>query len=431
MSRPLILRGGRVVDPVTGIDTIMDLAIVDGHIAPVSEALGGTECDVSGLVLAPGLIDLHVHLRDPGQTHKEDLVSGTRAAAAGGFATIVAMPNTSPPIDSPARIQALRERWPAEASVRVLQTAALTVGRAGEALTSAAALAAAGAAALTDDGNWVVGSALKRAGLRAARDAGLAVLSHCEDPDLARAGVITDGDLAVALGLPTRPGVSEDLAVARDIILARETGCPVHIQHISTAEAVASVRQAQRRNIQVTAEVTPHHLLLTDAAVAEHGTNAKMNPPLRSEADRRAVVDALVDGTICAVATDHAPHTAAEKAKSMQNAPAGIVGLETVVGICLTELVHTKRMTLYDCVSRFTVGPRRVLGLPLHGLEPGASADLTIIDVNRDWTVDTAAFRSKSRNCPYHGRTLRGRPVATIVAGRVVYSGLAELEAGE
>ncbi len=427
MSGTLLLRGARVIDPAAGIDEIRDLAVVDGRLAAPDGLARAEALELEGLVVAPGFIDLHVHLRDPGQTGKEDMLTGTRAAAAGGFTTVLAMPNTTPPIDSPALLRELLDRYRRRAVVRVLQSACITRSRQGLTVTDAAALKAAGAVALTDDGSAVPDAGVLRRAMQAAKRVGLPVLEHCEDPSVVGRGVLHDGEAARQLGLPGTPAVSEELIVARDIILARETGCALHVQHVSCAESVEHIRRARAAGVPVTAEVTPHHLLFTDAACLEFGPNARMNPPLRNELDRRALLEGLRDGTISAVATDHAPHTAPEKDRPFPVAPAGIIGLEAAVPLCLTELVHTGILTLSELVARFTVGPRRALGLPQTGLRPGNPADLTIIDPDAEFALDVSRFHSRSRNCPYHGRRCRGRPVATMVGGQWVWSRLPQV----
>ena len=422
MPDPMVLRHARLVDPVNGIDEIRDLGIAEGVIVPAGSIPHATVIDLSGLVLAPGFIDLHVHLREPGQTHKEDILSGTRAAAAGGFATVVAMPNTVPPVDTPAVLADLTARIAACAVVRVLQTAALTAGRAGTTLTDAQALKQAGACALTDDGSCVQDAPLMLRALAGARTAGLPVLEHCEDAAFAAGGVMHLGEWSRRLGLPGQSRLSEELVVARDIALAQEAGWGVHFQHLSSAGSVAEVRAAQARGIPVTAEATPHHLCLTDGACLEYGTNAKVNPPLRSETDRQAVIRGLQDDTICVIATDHAPHSPEEKQTGLAGAPFGVIGLESAVPVCLTALYHTGRLSLSQFVAKFTAGPRKVMGIGTDSLEPGAPADVTVLDLAAATVIDCNRFHSRSRNCPFAGWNCRGKPVATMVGGRWVFS---------
>jgi len=423
MEGTMILRGGRVIDPVNGLDEVRDVAIVDGRVA-AEAAPGAPVVDVAGLVVCPGFIDLHVHLREPGQTHKEDIASGTQAAAAGGFTTVVAMPNTNPPVDRPEILEQVLSAARERACVRVLQTGALSQGRAGKALSDARALAAAGAVALTDDGTCLQDAGLMLEAVRRAAEVGLPVIDHCEDDSVARHGAMNAGDFAQRLGVSGQPGLAEDLVVCRNILICRETGWPIHIQHISTAFSVAMVRAAQRHGLPVTAEASPHHLCLTEACCVLHGPNAKMNPPLRTEADRQAVVAGVADGTIGVIATDHAPHATEEKAAGMERAPAGIVGLEAAVALCLTELVHGGSMALPDVVARFTRGPRDVLHLEAGTLTPGAAADVTLLDPSAQHVLHPTQFYSRSRNCPYEGRLCRGRVAGTIVDGAWVYSRL-------
>jgi dihydroorotase len=426
----MLLSGARVIEPDTGFDGVRAIGIAEGvFVAPGSLPPETPRLDLSGLVVCPGFVDLHVHLREPGQTHKEDIVTGTRAAAAGGFTTVLAMPNTVPPVDTPEALAALREAIASRACVRVLQTAALTLGRKGECLTDAAALKRAGAAALTDDGGCIQSAALMRAALCAAGAAGLPVIEHAEDYGLSAGGALHAGAVAARLGVRGSPAVAEDLIVARDLLLARDTGVAVHVQHVSSATAVALLRWARTEGIPVSAEVTPHHLLLTDEAGLEHGTLAKMNPPLRGEADRQALLAALRDGTLCAIATDHAPHSIAEKQLPLPEAPFGIIGLETAVPLCLTELYHGGLLSLPDLVARFTCGPCAALGLPYGTLAPGRSADLTILDLEHERVVAPERFESRARNTPFTGRCCRGAVAATLVAGRWAYSALSGIEA--
>jgi len=420
-AKSLLLRNGRLVDPARNLDAVADIAIHDGKIvAPATLADDAPVLDLHGLLVCPGFIDLHVHLRDPGQTHKEDITTATRAAAAGGFTSVVAMPNTTPPIDTPARVTEFLERANELAAVRVLTSAALTIDRAGAELTDAAELAAAGAVALTDDGSCIQDEALMRQALENAAAAGLPVIDHCEDATLAGFGVMHDGEISVRLGVPGKTCASEDVIVARNARLAAEIGWPVHIQHISTAAAVAMVRDARNSGTPFSAEATPHHIALTDTACGVYGANAKMNPPLRAEADRQAILEGLRDGCISVIATDHAPHSDAEKSAGMLSAPFGIIGLETAVPVCLTELYHSGILSLPTLVAAFTTGPADVLRQPAPSLAPGAVADLTIIDLDAQQTLHAQGM-SRSRNCPYEGWQCQGRVEGTMVAGRWVH----------
>ncbi|OGV70199.1 MAG: hypothetical protein A3K19_16470 [Lentisphaerae bacterium RIFOXYB12_FULL_65_16] len=425
MANPsYILRGALVIDPSNGVHEVRDIAVCHGRIVPVSAAHGAAVVELPGLVLTPGLIDLHTHLREPGQSDKETIASGTRAAAAGGYTTVVAMPNTQPPIDTCERLAEVLERVRRNAVVRVLQTAALSRDRKGRELTDARALAGAGAGALTDDGSCIQDESLMRRALEQARAAGLPVIDHCEDETLAASGVMHPGVVARELGLAGKSAASEEVVVARNGRLALETGWPVHMQHLSSAGSVNEVRQALSRGAPVSAEVTPHNLALTEEACRTCGTNAKMNPPLRTEADRQALIAGLQDGTIGVIATDHAPHTQAEKARDFATAPFGVIGLESAVPVCLTLLYHSGILGLSQLVSKLTLGPKQVLGLSQGSLECGAPADITILDMNREFVLDASQFRSLARNCPFHGWNCRGKAVATMVAGEWVFSEL-------
>lgn len=426
-SRPMIIDGGRVIDPARGVDGPGALGVAKGRMVDPGQIGDGRRIDLDGLVVCPGFIDLHVHLRDPGQTWKEDLVSGTMAAAVGGFSTVAAMPNTIPPLDTPERVSALRRRAAESAFVRVLPTACITLGREGAEPTDPQALKTAGAVALTDDGGCVPSNRVMLEAMRRAAGAGLPVLDHCEDPDLVDEGVLNESPIAERLRVPGRPAAAEELIAARDILLARTAGCRVHLQHLSTAGAVELLRWAAARRIQVSAEVTPHHLTMTEVDCLRLGAMARMNPPLRTEEDREALVRAAVDGRIAAIATDHAPHSQEEKSRPLHQAPAGIIGLETAIPVCLTALVHSGRMTLAQFVARFTAGPRRVLGLAQGTLAPGAPADITILDPDAEHVINPDAFRSKSRNTPFAGMRCRGKPVAVMVGGRWVWSLVPEI----
>lgn len=423
MNATMILRGGRVIDPANQTDAVRDLHIVAGKVA-AQPAPGAPVVDVSGLVVCPGLIDLHVHLREPGQTHKEDIGTGTHAAAVGGFTTVVAMPNTSPPVDCPEVLTQVLDVARRKAVVRVLQSGALTVGRAGKELSDAWSLAQAGAAALTDDGNCIQSAGLMLDAVRRAAEVGLPVIDHCEDDSVARRGAMNAGEVARRLGVSGQPALAEELMVCRDVLICRETGWPIHIQHISSAFSVDMVRAAQSQGLPVSAEASPHHICLTEECCASHGANAKMNPPLRTEADRQAILAGLADGTICAIATDHAPHAAEEKALGMEKAPFGVIGLEAAVALCLTKLVHGGVLSLAEFVARFTAGPRNILSLEEGTLTPGLSADVTLLNPEARHVLRTAEFRSRSLNCPYDGMECRGRVEGTLLAGQWVFSRL-------
>jgi dihydroorotase len=423
-ERGLLIRGGRIVDPVSGRDETADLYVLGGRIRDAREAAGRNPeiFEAAGLVVVPGLIDLHVHLREPGGEEAETIETGSRAAARGGFTTIVAMPNTSPPYATPDVVAMVKERGERAGLARVLPSAAITRDRKGEALGDLRALAAAGAVAFTDDGATVPSDELMRSAMEAARDLGLPVMDHAQDRSIELAGgVMHEGDCARRFGLPGIPSFAEERIVRRDIELAAATGCRVHIQHVSSLEGASLIRAARARGLAVTGELTPHHLALCDADIDPANTNFKMNPPLRTGEDRQALVEASLDETLSCFATDHAPHSAARKALGFLRAPFGIVGLETAVGITYTLLVEKGLLDFVSWLRRWTVEPARILGAEMQGLAPGAVADIALLDVDRAWTVDSASFASKSRNTPFEGWRLRGRAYATILGGRVVW----------
>jgi dihydroorotase len=423
----IVIRGGRLIDPTIGLDRRADVLVTDGRIAAVEATIATGDhrvIDARDLVVAPGLVDMHVHLRDPGQTHKEDIASGTAAAVRGGFTAIACMPNTTPPIDHPTTVEYILSRTARVGACQVWPIATITQSRAGKELAPIPTLRAAGTVVLSDDGDAVRHAGLLRRAMRYAREVGLPVIEHCEDPALSDGGVMHEGTWSAVLGLQGIPAVSEEAVVARDLVLAGETGAHLHIAHLSTAGSVELIRQAKRRGVRVTAEVTPHHLLLTDEAVAGYNTDAKMNPPLRTEADRAALVAGLVDGTIDVIATDHAPHSSEEKRVEFDRAPFGVVGLETALGLILTHLVRPGVLSLPDALHRMGARPATILGRPAGSLEAGGPADLVLIDLERRWTVDPTVFASKSRNTPFTGWALQGKAVMTIVAGFIKYSEL-------
>ncbi len=424
----LLIQGGRVIDPATGVDREADVLLAEGRIAAIDASIspGGRHrvIDARNLLVAPGLVDMHVHLRDPGQTHKEDIASGTVAAVQGGFTAVACMPNTIPPIDHPTVVEYIQRRATSTGVCRVLPIATITKGRLGEELAPIPTLAASGAVALSDDGDAVKDAGLLRRAMSYARQVGLPVIEHSEDATLSNGGAMHEGMWSVVLGLRGIPSVSEEAIVARDIVLAEDTGARLHVAHISTAGSVALIREAKRRGVGVTAEVTPHHLLLTDEAVGGYNTDAKMNPPLRGQADRAALVEGLLDGTIDAIATDHAPHTPEEKRVEFDSAPFGVVGLETALSVLLTRLVRPGLLSLMEVLRRLSTTPAAILGLAGGRLELDAPADLVLIDLDRRWTVDPAVFASKSRNTPFAGWELQGKAVMTIVGGEIKYSEL-------
>jgi dihydroorotase len=428
------IRGGRVIDPANGIDAITDVLIVDGRISEIGPNAGNSAGEVlgaSGLVVCPGFVDIHTHLREPGFEHKETIATGTLAAAHGGFTTICAMPNTEPAIDSAGMIEFILRTAQTQGHVRVLPIACVTRGRAGRELADLAELAQAGAVAFSDDGAPVADAHLMRRALEYAGMLGVPVIDHCEDPALSAGGVMHEGWVSTRLGLPGIPAAAEETMVARDIALAEATGSHVHIAHVSTAGAVDIIRQAKARGAPVTAEVTPHHLTLTHEAIIGSGeapgglaydTNAKVNPPLRTPADVTACVEGLRDGTIDCIATDHAPHAIQDKLCEFDAASFGISGLETALALALTAL------PLEETIRALTVGPVRALGLDrriegLGTLSPGAPGDVAIIDPEADWTVEPETFASKGKNTPLGGRTLQGLVVATVHGGRIAFDG--------
>jgi len=429
----LAIRGGHVIDPANGVDAIADVLIESGRITAVGQDAGNDTSetiDATGLVVSPGFVDIHTHLREPGFEHKETIESGTMAAARGGFTTVCAMPNTEPPIDTAAGVEFIIRRAAETGSVRVLPIACVTRGRAGKELADLAELAQAGAIAFSDDGSPVADANLMRRALEYASVLGAPIIDHSEDPALAAGGVTHEGWVSTRLGLRGIPAAAEETMVARDIALAAATGSHVHLAHISTAGSVELVRQAKARGLPVTAEVTPHHLALTHEEVLGSGeapggltyeTNAKVNPPLRTPEDVAACVAGLLDGTIDCIATDHAPHAIQDKLCEFDHAAMGISGLETALSLCLTAL------PLETAIERLTTAPVHTLALDarlpgLGTLGVGAPADIAIIDPNAEWTVEPELFASKGKNTPLAGRTLKGRVKATIYAGQVVGS---------
>jgi dihydroorotase len=427
VSAALLLRGGRVVDPSQKLDEKLDVLIVDGRVVKlgkrvrVSEHAHVKEC--RGLVVAPGLIDLHVHLREPGEEHKETIATGAAAAAAGGFTAVCAMPNTDPPIDDPAAVGFVAAEGRRAGAARVYPVGCISAGRRGERLALVGEMVEAGAVAITDDGNPVMNSGLMRMALEYALAFGIPVADHPEDLGLSATGHMNEGLISTRLGLPGKPNAAEDIHIVRDLLLAELTGGHIHLQHVSTRFGVESIRQAKARGVRVTAEATPHHLVLTHEAVNGYRTEAKMNPPLRAAEDVEAVRAGLADGTLDTIATDHAPHHYDEKEAAFAEAPNGIVGLETALGLVLTRVVGEGVIDLPTMIDRMSCAPARAFGLPGGTLSEGAPGDVTVLDLEAEWTVDAKAFRSKSRNTPFGGWTLKGRPRLTVVGGRIVFEG--------
>ncbi len=425
MSR-LLVAGGRLVDPSQELDAKLDVLLKDGVVERLGEGLrvrDAKRIDAKGLVVCPGFIDLHTHLREPGREDKETIATGTRAAAAGGFTAVCAMPNTHPVNDSAGITRAILEKARSEGAVRVYPIGAITRGQQGVELAEYGDLQEAGCVAVSDDGKPVASARVMRRALEYARGFGLVVIDHCEETTLAEQACMNEGPVSTKLGLRGAPAAGEAIMVERDVLLAELTGGRVHIAHLSAAGSVDAVRRGKARGVLVPAEVTPHHLFLTDAAVSEaaYDTNTKMNPPLRSEADRLAVLEGLRDGTIDCIATDHAPHTGDDKNVEYDQAAFGIVGLETAVPLCLDRLVGAGVVALPQLVALLSTRPARVLGLPGGTLAPGSPADLTLLDLAMRRAVDPGRFESRSRNTPFAGWTLRGWPAMTIVGGRVVW----------
>ena len=415
-----ILKNARVIDPSTDFDGVKDIYVTDGKFA--AEAAADAETiDLKGYVLAPGFVDIHVHLRHPGKTAAETIHTGTMAAAAGGFTSIVAMPNTSPCADNPGTIQYVLTNAENDGVVNVLPCGAMTKGLAGEEMAPLGGLKKAGVVALSDDGKCVQNHELMRHIMEYSKSFDLPILDHAEDLQLLAGGVMHEGYWSVLLGMKGMPAEAEELMISRDALLAGKTGCRIHIQHVSTAGSVDIIRHAQAKGVKITGEATPHHISLTDVEIKKFDTNYKMNPPLRSEADRMALIEGLRDNTITVIATDHAPHTETEKLVEFDYAPFGIIGLETAIPVTLTELYHKGYLTLPQLISKFTKGPADVLGLPLGTLEVGRPADITIIDTETEFTVDPSTFKSKSRNTPYGGYKAKGRAAGTMVGGTFVH----------
>lgn len=424
-SGPLLLRGGRVVDPSQGFDGVSDVLLLEGRVEARGKGLstpdGARVVECGGLVVTPGLIDVHVHLREPGGEHKETIASGARAAAAGGFTTVCAMPNTDPPIDDPATVGFVMTEGQRAGGARVYPLGCISVGQKGERLTEVGEMVAAGAVGITDDGYPVMDSGLMRLALEYSLIFGVPVADHPEDLGLSRAGVMNEGLTATRLGLHGKPNASEDVHILRDLMVAELTGGHIHLQHVSTRLGIDAIRQAKARGVRVTAEATPHHMLLTDEAVEGYRTEAKMNPPLRSRADTEAVIAGFCDGTLDVLATDHAPHHYDEKEQAFDDAPNGIVGLETALGLVHTHLVGKGLLDLPTLVDRMSVAPARAFGLAGGTLCEGSPGDVTLINPAARWTVAASRFLSKSRNTPFEGWELVGRAVMTVVGGRVVW----------
>lgn len=424
------ISNARVIDPAAKRDAVGDVFIKDGRIAASlspADRKRARKIDASGLVACPGLVDIHVHFREPGQTHKETIETGARAAAAGGFTTVVCMPNTAPVADNAGTIQLIKDSVNRTACVKVLPTGCITVGMKGQALAPIGSLKRAGVVAITDDGDCVQSNELMRRALEYARMFDLPVMDHCQDHAMTQGAVMNEGVMSTRLGLRGWPNAAEDVIVARNVILSTYTGAHVHMQHISSRNSVELLRRAKSRGVNVTAEATPHHIALTDDALATYDTNFKMNPPLRTEEDRLAIIEGLRDGTLDILATDHAPHTDYEKDKEFDFAPNGILGLETALAVCHQVLVKKNRFKLSTLVDLMTRKPANILKLPAGTLADGAAADLCLFDPAEKWKYDAGAGFSKSSNSPWNGHTLTGRVKSTFVDGRLIYNGRAIL----
>ena len=421
----LLIRNGRVIDPESRTDETLDILVAGSRVAAVGpriEAAATRTIDASRLVVVPGLIDMHVHLREPGFEAKETIATGGRAAARGGFTSVCAMPNTEPVNDSPGVTRAILAEAARSSPVHVFPIAAVSRGSRGEELVDMAALLEAGAVAFSDDGRPVAGARFMRRALERAKALGALIIDHCEERDLAGDGVMHEGEVSRRLGLPAIPASAEEIAVARDLVLAAETGARVHIAHLSTRGGALALAAAKGHGIGASAEVTPHHLFLTEAALEGRDPDFKMNPPLRRGEDAAALVQAVAAGTVDAIATDHAPHTAEEKGRGLEKAPFGVVGLETAVPLVLDRLVQKGLISLTRFAELFSAAPARLLGLRTKGrIAVGADADLTLLNLAREVTVDRRTFVSKGRNTPFEGWKLRGSAVMTIVGGRIVY----------
>ncbi|MBN2712520.1 MAG: dihydroorotase [Planctomycetes bacterium] len=422
----LIIKNGHVFDPSQNLDLKIDILIRNGVFEKIGSASdfaadGIESFDAEGMMVFPGLIDMHVHFREPGMEAQETVASGSAAAVAGGFTSVACMPNTDPALDSEAAMGFVYKEAEKAGLANVFPMGAITAGRKGEELAEMGQMAAAGAVAFTDDGTAVPTAGLLRRAMSYAKMLGKPIVEHCEDPSLSGSGAMNEGYVSTSLGLPGIPSESEEVIVARDVALARLTGAHLHVQHISTRGSVEIIRRAKAEGINVTAEVTPHHLVLTDECIKGYDPNFKVSPPLRSQDDINACIEGLKDGTIEVIASDHAPHLAEAKELEFQFAPCGILGLEATVGVLYNELIHTGKLTLKEMIPAMTTAPSDIININRGRIKCGLPADITVIDPNHEWTIDANKFKSKSRNCPYNGRAVKGKTVATIVAGNVVY----------
>ena len=420
----LLIQHGRVVHPVTGAVMLQDLLVEDGKISLLERGLppeADQIIEATGLVVCPGLVDMHVHLRDPGLTYKEDILTGCAAAARGGVTSVACMANTDPTVDSPEQVAYVLNRAKEACGVQVYPIAALSVGLRGEELTDAEALKKAGAVALSDDGSNVDNANLMRDAMIRARRQELPILCHCEDTSMVEGRAVNEGSVSRQLWLEGRPAIAEEIMVMRDAMLAEETGAHVHICHVSTAKSVDIIRRMKKRGAPITCETCPQYFTLTEDEVLTKGSLARVNPPLRTVKDVKGILAGLKDGTIDVIATDHAPHSAEEKARSLTRAPSGMIGLETSLAITLTALYHTKKMEMPDIIRRMTTNPADILHLPKGRMSLGVDADLTIFDPDEEWVIDPEQFASKARNTPFAGTKVKGRVKYTIVGGRIIY----------
>ncbi|MFT3782114.1 MAG: dihydroorotase [Nibricoccus sp.] len=421
----LWISNARVIDPASGRDEIGHLYVDDGKIVPSLSAAAkkrAKKIDARGLVACPGLVDIHVHFREPGQTHKETIATGSQAAAAGGFTTVVCMPNTSPVADTAGTIQYINDAIRRDAVVKVYPTGCITVGMKGQALAPIGSLKRAGVVAITDDGECVQNNELMRRAAEYAKMFDLPVMDHCQDASMTQGAVMNEGIMSIRLGLRGWPNAAEDVIVSRNVIISTYTGAHIHMQHISSKNSVEILRRAKSRGVRVTAEATPHHIALTDAELATYDTNFKMNPPLRTEADRQEIIAGLRDGTLDCISTDHAPHTNYEKDKEFDFAPNGILGLETSLPITLQTLVRENKFKLPYVIDLMTRKPASIVKLPGGTLAEGVAGDICLFDPDEEWVYNAKKGFSKSSNSPWNGETLQGRVKATIVDGRIVYS---------
>lgn len=426
----LWIKNGHLLDPANHRDEICDIYVKDGKVALTGSLLSDTEemageevkvIDASGKYVMPGFVDLHVHLREPGYEYKETIRTGTAAAAKGGFTAVCPMPNTKPATDSPERVAKILEIAAKDSQIHVYPVGAVTVGQAGQCLTDIAGMVKAGAVAISEDGKSVMDAGLYRLAMKEAAKAGIPVLAHCEDKNMAGSGAMNAGEKAEDLGLPGITNAVEDVIVARDILIAKETGARLHLCHCSTEDSVGMIRQAKKEGLPVSGEVCPHHFSITEQEIPGDDSNYKMNPPLRSQADVETLRQGLADGTMEAISTDHAPHGEEEKSLGMANAPFGIVGSETAYALAVTNLVGTGYLTPMQLVERMSTGPCRILGVPGGDLSPGSPADITIADMDSEYVIDRETFVSKGKNTPFHGKSVRGRVHYTIVGGEIVY----------